>query len=570
MRSVSSLFSLLDRSFRPAFVSALAGVLLAAGALSAQAQSPVSTVKDNQGNDLMQIFDNGDLRLFQNGALTVPGPIETTGGALVLQDGTTLSGSEDLGLSLPFSSRESSSATLLTLAQAGGGRAGVFVIDNSSSSANALEAQTDGSGAALFSVTHGSGPAGVFQGRVGIETSSPGNPLEVAGKIESTTGGIVLPDNTIVDESSDLQLRLPFSKSGSTMGELFELTQTGDDGPAVRFAIDNPSNSAPALRTETNGSGDALQVANNGSGNAIRAETFGSGRAGVFAIANSSSSAHALEAETSGSGDAVHAISAGDDGFEVENAGGAGFQGRNVTNHGVFIREVGSPSTTPPQPSPKSGFEVVASADNGVSVGRADKDGVLILDAGEDGIDVESAADNAGEFGGDVRVEGDLNVNGSKNFKIDHPQNPTGAYLKHTAVESPERKTVYDGTVTTGPDGYATVQLPDYFEALNRDFRYQLTPIGTFTQAIVAEEISGNSFVVRTKKPNVKVSWEVTGIRTDAWAEANPLQVEQEKPARKQGTYLNPEAHGAPPSRSEEALEQRREKRSPDREEQKR
>lgn len=63
-----------------------------------------------------------------------------------------------------------------------------------------------------------------------------------------------------------------------------------------------------------------------------------------------------------------------------------------------------------------------------------------------------------------------------------------------------------DGFGTAG-EGLATVTLPDYFEALNSDYRYQLTVIGTFAQAIVAEEIEDNHFVIQTDAPHVQVSW---------------------------------------------------------------
>jgi hypothetical protein len=92
------------------------------------------------------------------------------------------------------------------------------------------------------------------------------------------------------------------------------------------------------------------------------------------------------------------------------------------------------------------------------------------------------------------------------------------------------------------------VALPAYFEALNRDFRYQLTVIGQFAQAIVAEEISKNQFTIKTDQPNVKVSWQVTGIRQDAFADAHRIVVEQDKPASERGTYLHPAEHGQPAS----------------------
>jgi hypothetical protein len=109
---------------------------------------------------------------------------------------------------------------------------------------------------------------------------------------------------------------------------------------------------------------------------------------------------------------------------------------------------------------------------------------------------------------------------------------------------------VYNGNLTTDANGDATVELPTYFEALNKDFRYQLTVIGQFAQAIVAQEIQNNRFTIKTDKSNVKVSWQVTGVRQDPYANANRIQVEVEKPANERGTYLHPEVYGQPRSKS--------------------
>jgi len=109
---------------------------------------------------------------------------------------------------------------------------------------------------------------------------------------------------------------------------------------------------------------------------------------------------------------------------------------------------------------------------------------------------------------------------------------------------------MYSGNVTTGADGFATVELPGYFSALNGDFRYQLTVIGQFAQAVVFKEIEGKAFVIRTDKPAVKVSWQVTALRQDAWVRNHPMQVEEEKPANERGYYLNPELFGQPEEQS--------------------
>ena len=49
----------------------------------------------------------------------------------------------------------------------------------------------------------------------------------------------------------------------------------------------------------------------------------------------------------------------------------------------------------------------------------------------------------------------------------------------------------------------------------------------------------------------MKVSWQVTGIRKDPWANANRPQVEEDKPASERGHYIYPDLYGQP----EEKLE---------------
>lgn len=159
-----------------------------------------------------------------------------------------------------------------------------------------------------------------------------------------------------------------------------------------------------------------------------------------------------------------------------------------------------------------------------------------------------SASAWAGDFLGDVNIVGTLYA-GAKDFKIDHPLDPANKYLVHTSVESSEMMNIYTGNITTDAQGLATVQLPDWFEALNTDFRYQLTVIGQFAQAIVSREIQNHEFAIRTSASGVKVSWQVTGVRQDAFAKAHPLTAEQDKGARLRGFYIHPELYGAPPEK---------------------
>jgi hypothetical protein len=147
--------------------------------------------------------------------------------------------------------------------------------------------------------------------------------------------------------------------------------------------------------------------------------------------------------------------------------------------------------------------------------------------------------DFAGKFIGNVDIQGTLTAT-SKSFKMDHPLDPANKFLYHACVESNEMMNIYTGNITTDASGAATVVLPDYFEALNKDFRYQLTVIGTFAQAIIGEKIHDNKFTIKTNQPNVEVSWQVTGVRHDAYANAHPLIAEVPKPAALKGKYLSP------------------------------
>ncbi len=157
----------------------------------------------------------------------------------------------------------------------------------------------------------------------------------------------------------------------------------------------------------------------------------------------------------------------------------------------------------------------------------------------------------AAEFTGNVQVNGNLSKNGGS-FKIDHPLDPANKYLSHSFVESPDMMNIYNGNVTTDARGYATITLPDWFEALNRDFRYQLTVIDesdsddAFVWAKVVRKIKDRTFTIRSSRPNVEVSWQVTGIRHDVWANAHRIPVEEAKPPQERGLFLTPTEWGQP------------------------
>ena len=201
---------------------------------------------------------------------------------------------------------------------------------------------------------------------------------------------------------------------------------------------------------------------------------------------------------------------------EANTSNGIGVSGLNTITSGIGVRGFSD-----------SGFGVVGRSSNGV------------------GVQGESSNGFAGRFFGNVDVRGTL-IKSSGSFKIDHPLDPANRYLSHSFVESPDMMNIYNGNVVLDRHGRATVTLPNWFEALNREFRYQLTAIGAPANLYVAQEIKGNTFKIAGGKRGMKISWLVTGVRHDAYAEAHRIPLEEDKTGDERGTYLHPEAFGQP------------------------
>jgi len=146
-----------------------------------------------------------------------------------------------------------------------------------------------------------------------------------------------------------------------------------------------------------------------------------------------------------------------------------------------------------------------------------------------------------------VFAYGDFAATGGKSFIIDHPLDPANKFLKHYSIESNEILNVYRGTARLDANGEAVVYLPDYFEAINAEFSYQLTPVGApMPDLYIKEEVSGNRFVIAGGKPGMKVSWTVYARRNDAYVRnhRNKFRDVIEKPASMRGKYLYPEFYG--------------------------
>jgi len=405
---------------------------------------------------------------------------------------------------------------------------------------------TDGIGLAGTSTATSGTTHGVYG-----ETSSP-NGRAVYGQSNATSGlsyGVYgLTDSTggrgVYGYAS--------ASSGNNYGVYGETRSTSGDGVyGLAISLSGPAYGVHGLSASTSGRG-VYGYTTSGSG--ITYGIYGwaestSGR-GVYGLADAST----------GTTYGVYGEAASADGYGVYGQGGAygvygsgvyGIYGESPSSAGGGVYGLATSTT--------GGADGVYGQTDGSSGGA----GVHGYSSNPSGItygvrgDAESVAaygvygsnfggGYAGWFGGNVHVNGTLSKGGGS-FKIDHPLDPAKQYLYHSFVESPDMKNVYDGVVVLDENGAAWVELPDWFEALNGDFRYQLTAIGAPAPDLyIAGKIQENRFQIAGGPPGLEVSWQVTGIRHDPWAEANRIPVEEDKPAGEIGTYLYPELYGQP------------------------
>jgi hypothetical protein len=338
----------------------------------------------------------------------------------------------------------------------------------------------------------------------------------------------------------------------------FSDSDPGVDGRSTSgFGVQGTSTSGIAMRGRSIGgnagvlgtcgssTGFGVQGANNSgvgvkgnSDSAVGVDGSSTSRVGVRGFSSESTGVFGHSADDNGNGvygtvgDFGHS---GPQGIGVAgdtfNTDGTGVQGRSFSSgNGVYG-------------SSPNGVGVLAHTTSGIAVDGISESGTAVYGHRKDTYDPINAPNSvAGYFDGGIKV-----VNGPKAFQIDHPLDPQNKYLVHNAVESSEMKNVYDGVARLDKEGTAWVELPEWFEALNGDFRYQLTAVGGSAPELhVAEEVSENRFKIAGGEEGMKVCWQVTGSRKDPWAAANPFEVEQEKPEEERGRYLEPSLYDAP------------------------
>ena len=412
-------------------------------------------------------------------------------------------------------------------------------------------------------------------GQVGVGTSVPDARLEVKGR-QGENPFIVRTQSTdpkfLVNAAGNVGIGAPepadklvVVQSGSERAGFFEIDNAANQvaalssitrgrGSAVFANVLNPVSTSAAIFARNSGRGPAAQFdrgdvrilnGNVGIGTSepesmlsvISSENALNGNLGSFEMTNAESSIRPLEAITAGKGQAAFFTIRNPENnqsavvINSDSKGGAlfGFANGPTGSAGTFrIFNPVSDSDALRAQTDGSGSSLFAL---NLGSGAAGVFEVTQTDNASPAVHATTAGSGpAGRFDGNVVVNGTL-VKSAGLFRIDHPLDPENKYLNHSFVESSEMMNVYAGTVRLDRWGQALIELPDWFEALNRDFRYQLTPIGAPAPELhVAKEMSRNAFAIAGGHEGLKVSWQVTGVRHDDYANANRIKVEELKP----------------------------------------
>ena len=217
---------------------------------------------------------------------------------------------------------------------------------------------------------------------------------------------------------------------------------------------------------------------------------------------------------------------------------------RTTGGHGVFgigvNGVVGQTSYSAGNAVYGENFDNIAPLGNGIGTAGKGYYGVLGEDRYLGGV--------SGAYG--VLSNGNLGATGTKTFLIDHPEDPENKFLRHFSTESNEVLNIYRGNVVMDANGEAIVELPSYYDAINTNPSYHLTPIGGYAQLYIKEELNDGKFIIAGGTDGLKVSWTVYSERNDAYLQTYPDQraTELEKREGQKGKYVMPALYGAPES----------------------
>ena len=377
-----------------------------------------------------------------------------------------------------------------------------------------------------------------------------------AGKIAKFTGANAIGNSIITESNSRIGIgiatpgsKLTVQANASNPLVLGKNTGTGSGvqgestggfgviGKSARTGVQGISTGSVGNGVWGDSSADTGVFGSTSTGTGVFGNATGSGGVGVFGQSSANYGVQGNSPNATGVyGNGILGV------FGQGNNGGSGVYGNSSTGVGVFGQS-GNNDAVYGTSTNGTGVHGVGS---GVGVfGEAGSYGVIAR--GSVGIYAAPTTGNtiAGLFGGNVQIQGNLSKS-TGSFKIDHPLDPENKYLYHSFVESPDMKNIYDGTVTLDQEGKAVVEMPDYFSALNQDFRYQLTAVGApGPNLYIAEKLKDNHFKIAGGKAGMEVSWQVTGIRHDAYARDHRIVVEEDK-GKERGFYIYPAGFGEP------------------------
>jgi hypothetical protein len=406
---------------------------------------------------------------------------------------------------------------------------------SSNASANAVKATNSAAGYGVYAVSSGGGSTSTGFAVYAQTDSGEGAAVYATGASSSTTCNAVYATSGYLGTSNGT---VYVANTGAGTGGNAIYATTGGSTAAAVYGTNSGGGNGGYFTSGYTGTGNTngtLYVSNTGNGNAVYATTAGGSASAVFG--NNSGNGHGVYGNSSsatgngvyannttaagtalyvnaGTGNAIYAISSGTAGTlaaaaYILNGGGHGVYGVSEgggSYAGVYGTTLGS------------GYGVYA------DIG----DGAYSLYAY-----------------GDIYVRGNINASGSKPFTIDHPLDPENKILRHYAAEGPSPYNVYTGVVVLDAQGAAVVDLPAYFDRINKDHAYSLTPLGAPAPDLhVSSEIVGNAFRISGGRPKQKVAWQVWGVRCDPSVGA--IAAEEWKPEGCKGLYLDPEAHGKP------------------------
>lgn len=260
----------------------------------------------------------------------------------------------------------------IVLTTGGGSNVGLMISQGSSTqpailvttggSGGAINAQSSGSAATIFTTNAGAGPCiegyrettgyHAIQGRINAASSTKAGVFGWSNGASGGSGVYGLQQgggyavHAAVDATSNAAPALYVTHNGATGSIGGHIVVTGS-GRAAVVEINNSSNIRTALEVSTNGTGGAIYSSVSGSGTTLTAVTTGTGRAAFFANSGASGSLPAVEISQTNSAPGLLATATGSGGvaeFSLANSSSSAHAvviSNTGTGRGIDVTSVG-------------------------------------------------------------------------------------------------------------------------------------------------------------------------------------------------------------------------------------